>query len=721
MGSPAIFSGLRTKLLTSSGALYGSNQTTLDYNGPINYIQANPVTALGNWVAASEVQNPTITIASPGVFTTTSTTGYYNGMPIIFTTSGALPTGITSGTTYYITNLGTDGANKYRVSTSLGGADVNTTGSQSGTHAGRPLVPITGAANAVAGLTLSRNTTTPLNTIVGADFKLTQTNSTVVAGQGANCPFTIDTAFKGAALSVSFQFNASSNFTPSTGQTGSFSDLMFWIYDATNAAVIPVSPAVITANGTNNWTFKGIFQASSTSTSYKLCIIGSTGNAPATGFTFNWVNVYVGPQPQPLGPTITDPVSVTPTFTGLGTVTSINIRSWREGAYLNMEGNFTSGTTTATEARISLAFNGGTVTSSSILPTGTSIIGNWVRGTSAANHGGMILAEANVAYVTFSDSTVFSNTASDATSKTQGPMGNNTLTSFFFSIPIAGWSGTSLMSNDASTRPIVAHYKCTSGFVTSTTTPINYDTIVFDNAGAVTPSATVWKFIAPIAGWYRASITNVANAASAQNLALYKNGVLYAALVTFNTTNTTGGSQSVQLAAGDFIDVRGSASLTLANASDFNQISIELIQGPSTISTIDSINARYFASATSISGSLATVSWTTKDYDTANAMSAGVYTIGVAGKYQINSALLVAGTVALNSTLILEIQKNSTVVSRYTLYAGGIETNLKGLISDIINCLAGDLIRIQVSTSVTGPSIVSSNFDNYFSIARLGN
>jgi hypothetical protein len=44
---------------------------------------------------------------------------------------------------------------------------------------------------------------------------------------------------------------------------------------------------------------------------------------------------------------------------------------------------------------------------------------------------------------------------------------------------------------------------------------------------------------------------------------------------------------------------------------------------------------------------------------------------------------------------------------------------LKGTVSDIVSCVAGDTLRVQASTSVTGPSIVSSNFDNYVSLARV--
>lgn len=128
---------------------------------------------------------------------------------------------------------------------------------------------------------------------------------------------------------------------------------------------------------------------------------------------------------------------------------------------------------------------------------------------------------------------------------------------------------------------------------------------------------------------------------------------------------------------------------------------------------------RYYSSSTTISGSLATINYATQDYDTNSAYSAGTYTIPLAGKYQINASLLITGTVALNNTLIMEIQKNGSVVSRKTLFLPASITDGPVQCNDIINCALNDTIRIQVSTSTTLPSIVSSNFDNFLSIAKV--
>lgn len=74
----------------------------------------------------------TITIASPGVVTNTAH-GLAADTPISFTTTGALPTGITANLIYYVSATGLT-ADTFQFSTTIGGASVNTSGTQSGTH-----------------------------------------------------------------------------------------------------------------------------------------------------------------------------------------------------------------------------------------------------------------------------------------------------------------------------------------------------------------------------------------------------------------------------------------------------------------------------------------------------------------------------------------------------------------------------------------------------------
>ena len=83
----------------------------------------------------------TMTIAAPGVVTWTDH-GLGAGSSVVFTTTGALPTGITSGTRYYVIATGLT-TSAFQVSTTEGGSAVTTTGSQSGVHTGtsNPVLP----------------------------------------------------------------------------------------------------------------------------------------------------------------------------------------------------------------------------------------------------------------------------------------------------------------------------------------------------------------------------------------------------------------------------------------------------------------------------------------------------------------------------------------------------------------------------------------------------
>lgn len=76
----------------------------------------------------------TITIASPGVVTLNSH-GFLTGESIFLTTTGALPTGLSVDTLYFVISV--DG-NTFRLATSyanaIAGTSITTSGTQSGTH-----------------------------------------------------------------------------------------------------------------------------------------------------------------------------------------------------------------------------------------------------------------------------------------------------------------------------------------------------------------------------------------------------------------------------------------------------------------------------------------------------------------------------------------------------------------------------------------------------------
>ena len=88
----------------------------------------------GGFTGLSGTSTVTITIASPAVVTWTNHLAV-RGQAIKFSTTGALPTGITAGTTYYMLNID-NGHNNFNIAATPNGTPINTTGTQSGVQTG---------------------------------------------------------------------------------------------------------------------------------------------------------------------------------------------------------------------------------------------------------------------------------------------------------------------------------------------------------------------------------------------------------------------------------------------------------------------------------------------------------------------------------------------------------------------------------------------------------
>lgn len=114
----------------------------VDADGKV--IEVDPADVADGWTAYSAVVPTriassldgtfTVTIASPAVVTKNGH-GLYLGQRLQLTTTGALPTGLATGTDYYVIYVD---ANTFRLATSLAnakaGTAINTSGTQSGTH-----------------------------------------------------------------------------------------------------------------------------------------------------------------------------------------------------------------------------------------------------------------------------------------------------------------------------------------------------------------------------------------------------------------------------------------------------------------------------------------------------------------------------------------------------------------------------------------------------------
>ena len=73
-----------------------------------------------------------ISVGTPGVVSWTGH-GLQAGQPVVFSTTGTLPTGLTAGAVYYVSATGLT-TNAFSVSATVGGAAINTTAAGTGTH-----------------------------------------------------------------------------------------------------------------------------------------------------------------------------------------------------------------------------------------------------------------------------------------------------------------------------------------------------------------------------------------------------------------------------------------------------------------------------------------------------------------------------------------------------------------------------------------------------------
>jgi hypothetical protein len=126
-------------------------------------ISVNPSKGSLNTSQFTTSQTTTITIASPGVFTVA--TAPITGTAVYFETTGALPTGLTAGTTYYVRNVS---STDFYVSSTLNGTPINTSGTQSGTHTMYVPISTNGTATNIANGYWTSNPTQLVNAFTGS-------------------------------------------------------------------------------------------------------------------------------------------------------------------------------------------------------------------------------------------------------------------------------------------------------------------------------------------------------------------------------------------------------------------------------------------------------------------------------------------------------------------------------------------------------------------------
>jgi hypothetical protein len=581
-------------------------------------------------------------------------------------------------------------------------------------------------------VTCTRTTSTPLR---GAGSLLITKDAANRQGNGCSIDFTIDVADQAKPLAFSFDTTVGSG-------TYADGDLTAWLYDKTNATLIQFAPYKIlsvTAGVSQRWI--GYAQTSASSTAYRLILHAASTSASA--YTVKADNLVFGPTYQPYGAVETDSSNsgATFTFNGLGTVSGQSLWWKRAGNMCKVYGVVETGTVAASTSSITLPFaydSTKSTSQTSVQGVGSATLiatGAAVNVYSSSGQSIAIFYDGSDTTKLYFGVTVGSNVYTKVNGSTA--FNSTQWVRVEFEYPVAGWSSNVQVSSDADTRVVSAqaNFKTPTGTISSSYNIVKFGSVDKDTHAGYNTSTGLYTI--PVSGHYFCSaqieIAGTYAAGQYTQVALSRNGTPGTSDTLYGSVRTYGAGASFAPAVSGVIyfnagDTLGIYSLTgatggpsFSTAMNGSNFSINRLSGPAQIAASESVNARYYASATTINGSLATVSWTTKDYDSHGGMSSGTYTIPVAGKYQVNTALALSGTFALNNQSNLVIQKNGVTVSELLDYAAGAETADHVFLSDIISCNQGDTIRVQVSSGATGPAIVSSNTKNYFSISRVGN
>lgn len=540
--------------------------------------------------------------------------------------------------------------------------------------------------------------------------------ASICQGQGVSYDFPIDNSLKGQVVEISFDYEPGTNWVASSGGTG-FSDITMYMYDVTNSALIPIQPAVMTTGAGYVGTFVGTFQTLTTTASLRLIWHVATTNSNAWDFKFD--NVRVGKPLRTQGTPITDWVTYTPTG-NWNTNTTYKGRWRRVGdsmeilASVNLTGtpnsatfsiNLPSGYTIDT-TKLAEQSPAGAVGSASILDNGVQVypaIAYFASSTSV----NLTYGAANGAGVNTNNGVV--NQANPTT------FGSGDNIGISIRVPILGWSSQVEMSSEADTRVVAATYVISTGKSSSTTQPFDFDTKVFDTHAAVTIGSN-WRFTAPVSGYYKVSTLVNPSAPPSLYLRLYKNGTFYSNL-DYTVSTVWNGSITVQLNAGDYIDVRSSGASNSTGGSGENYISIERVSGPAAVAASETVAASYYASANNSPGANTQFNFDSKIFDSHNAVTTGAswrFSPPSSGTYCVEATWLQGSGTNFN----MYLYKTGTIYKLFGSTSAANGNSYSGAV--LVQLIAGvDYIDLRPSAAgtITGGA---APFLSFIDIHRIG-
>jgi hypothetical protein len=444
----------------------------------------------------------------------------------------------------------------------------------------RPVDGTGGTAN----ITWTRSTSTPLRGV--GKFVLTK-DAVNRQGQGVSYDFTIDRADLAKPLQISFDYELISGTFNGSTDPATDSDIIVYIYDVTNNALIEPAGRLIEPIITGQtYRYRGTFQTSSNSTSYRLILHTATNSASA--YTLGFDDFYVGPQVVSNGAVVTDWQSYTPTISGFGTPTNVSFFFRRVGDSIEIKGDFTSGTTTATAASITLP-SGLTIDANKALTNFGGFYGYSLRSNSGATTRKRSSMQANsttgnLVYFANDDNTA-SGSPGTALLGANYCVAGELISVFITNLPIQGWSSNVQVSSDTDTRVVSFVGRVGPQSLTGNTTNVSTSSVLKDSHGAWNGSV----YTVPVSGDYEVSAFLYSVTASF-SYAVWIDGSAYAWLSYSGIGNGGSNGRAIlpNLKAGQQISIRSNVNTSLQNDT-LQTINISRISGPSQIAASETV------------------------------------------------------------------------------------------------------------------------------------
>lgn len=573
-------------------------------------------------------------------------------------------------------------------------------------------------------------------------------SGTITAGHGfISDNLTLDSEDKAKVMQIKFSYSATTGASLMNFSGTSSNTWAVYVYDNANSAWIQPAGVYNLVQSSGVGICTATFQTPSNATTIRLAIICINANT-AGAVAMLWDTFFLGPQISAAGAAISDSVAYTPTFTGFGTVTNVSFKSMRMGERLKVWGSFTTGTTTATQAQITLGYNGSNANvtvDSSKLPGVASVIGTaGYNSASTTYFGSYVLSPiTNVTYVNLSQQ--LSGT-SDLSAANGSAFASTTNMSVEFEVPIVSWSSNTVMSADTDTRQVLA----TLGGNPNNTITGSFSKMTWASSPIGKDSHGAWdqtnsEYVIPVSGDYFFSMQTeiggteavdnsvglqVFNATISSSLGDFYSRVMN---TTLSSTTVNGSRLAVNLTAGTRIQFRSNSTITSPTYSAAIQgtsISIFRLSGPATIAASETVAARYTTTAgQSIPSATNTIiDFGTKDFDTHGAVTTGAawkFTTPVSGKYSVIAKILYASaTFTVSQRTEIDILKNGSIISLGD-YQVNQATTTRLVINNgnsIINLLAGDTVQINaIHSEATARTLIAAGTGCEVCITRVGN